>query len=309
MKKNLKKYFKLFPVVFIMTLLYLPGNVSAYDAKSKIGNILTKVTNAYNSSKTSISKITTKAKQLNQLSIKITDSLNLNLNNPFKKESTNRPSQLIVKSGGKDVEKMLNNFSSKQYTVDKNGYVYRKSGVSENPSKSSEYSMIIDNLINGTKVTNIYLDNSTASGTYTNIPLLGNYIKVGTKAYKKNNNWHDTVLAHELIHSFREEKGLRTNFASIGTVVRRVQDKLTLKKDSVLSYFERCTADEEACTIQVENRICYKNGFQLTTDGSSFDDVNKDGKPDGDNSYGKYLNNTTGPNWFNNYLTKVKKNN
>jgi hypothetical protein len=47
--------------------------------------------------------------------------------------------------------------------------------------------------------------------------------------------------------------------------------------------------DEEANAIKLENIIRNELGYGLRGDGDSSDDVNDDGIPDGDGSYGSYI--------------------
>lgn len=294
-----RKLFKSGLILIIMTSLFFPSTVFAFDIQTD--KIFVKINKIYD---TTSQKMSGFKYQINMRINKITDSLpknlnfnkspqkstglkykiNIALNKILKKDMTSsQVSKLIVKQGGKKAEMMLNNLSSKQYSVDKDGFVTSVPGVSENLSKSSEYSIVIDNLINGNKPTKVYIKDKLPSGIgceYTDGT--GHSIIVGSKI--------DSDLAHESIHAFRKDQFLYNESNYIA------EDVCTILYD-----------DEEACTIQLENRIRYKNGLQLRNDGSSLDDINKDGIPDGDDSYGKYLNSTTGPKWFDDFLTSINK--
>lgn len=74
------------------------------------------------------------------------------------------------------------------------------------------------------------------------------------------------VLVYELTHALRRDYGLQTDSPTGGGI-----NKI-----------------EEAYAVQVENQIRYELGKELRTDGDSREDVNKDGKADGDGSYGSF---------------------
>ncbi|GEM_PF-2707470 len=302
---RLKKHFKLFLLLFIMTSLCLPVRVLAAD-NGRIGNFLIKAKNVCKNacSGATTSKINGSQKTVNTKFNNIKSSLP-NIKNSFKINNVNKvntkknnidingtipfflkgtcistvkPSQLIVPQGGKKVEKMLNNLSSESYYVDKNGYVRNIAGAPEDLNKSREYSIIIDNLINGNKPTKTYAFNSQFYGNQIELKN-SNTVLVGKNSFTGHTS--DNVLAHELIHSFRANQGI-----------------------TISPFDKNERAHDEACTIQVENRILHKNGLPIRTDGSSFDDVNRDGKPDGDNSYGKYIYDEVGSKWFINFLRR-----
>ena len=342
-KIGLKEFFKLFLLLFIMTSLCLPVRVLAAD-NGRISNFLTKAKSVYKNARSGASTYKTKIKSelqnkingsqktvntklnnikgglsnvksklpsikggLSNVSIKSKIS-NVGIKNSFKINNANtvntkknnidingtipfflkgtcistvKPSQLIVPQGGKKVEKMLNNLSSESYYVDKNGYVRNIAGAPEDLNKSREYSIIIDNLINGNKPTKTYAFNSKFYGNQIELKN-SNTVLVGKNSFTGHTS--DTVLAHELIHSFRANQGI-----------------------TISPFDKNERAHEEACAIKVENMILHKNGLPMRFDGSSLDDVNKDGKPDGDNSYGKYIYDEIGQNWPGNYLNSTSK--
>lgn len=291
----LKKHFSWVLLLFTVISLCFPVRVLAAE-NGGIGSLLTKAKNIYENSLSKVSNY--KIAKTSELQTRIKSyrsivekkciiSLCHNLDRILV-NTEEAPSQLQVKMGGKkDVEMMINKFSSKPYYVDDNGYVFGVPGATENLSKSCEYSMVIDSLINGTKPTKI-LANKQIIGVGLLLESEKNHILLmGARPftfYKTDKHSGDTVLAHELIHCFRREKNLQPRLLS-----------------------EQNIAEEEACTIGLENLIRHQNGFSMRGDGSGFEDVNKDGIPDGNGRYGEYLNTTTGPNWFNVYQNSTSK--
>ena len=188
----------------------------------------------------------------------------------LKKEPSSR---LIVKSGDfKYFENLLNSLSSKQYDIDEKGYVHWNSSVPEDLSKSQEYSIVIDNLIKANHTTYIYNLPNSSKGYQIYVPLKGSVVLNGDQANYIYNviSLPNTGLSHELTHSLRLDKGV----------------------------FSANISEEEAGTIKLENIIRHKNNIAIRVDGSKYDDVNKDGQPDGLGYYGEYLDKNNS-NWFN----------
>lgn len=285
-------YVRFLMILLIMiTILSLPNKVLALDTNislfnaldRKISNSINKVAAAFKSDlkplkhaakriiKTNYGKAIIKIyslerkadQQLAPLKNKI-PLLNL------KKEPSSR---LIVKSGDfKYFENLLNSLSSKQYDIDEKGYVHWNSSVPEDLSKSQEYSIVIDNLIKANHTTYIYNLPNSSKGYQIYVPLKGSLVIIGDKANAIYNVTYfpNTALSHELTHSLRLDKGV----------------------------FSANISEEEAGTIKLENIIRHKNNIAIRVDGSKYDDVNKDGQPDGLGYYGEYLDKNAS-NWFN----------
>lgn len=306
-RMRVKYFLQLVLVFFLGTSLLLPLKASAIS----VNDLYEGLKNVYSSTSTTISNNINKLKspflnnntaetkskkttirrafkktyseaslKLNNYQMKINNKLN-KYKIPILRNTAGDSSQLLVvkKADAPKVENWINSLSSKQYVVDKKGNVKSVYGVPEDLNKSSEYSTVLDNLIKGNCKTRILTVKKEGSDTWMQLPLLGSLVIISDKPSTSGNITlnPNTALSHELIHSFRWNKGL----------------------------FNIDVAHEEACTIKLENIIRFKNGLQLRNDGSILDDVNKDGKPDGDGRYGVYANKSE-QNWFEEFLEKIK---
>ncbi|AGF55466.1 glucan-binding repeat-containing protein [Clostridium saccharoperbutylacetonicum] len=178
------------------------------------------------------------------------------------------------------VTKMINDAASKKYYIDENGFVKAVEGAAEDASKSSTYSSVIDRLINGSSKVVIGVDDgwvssgengleANAFGSDGGITVGDNHTPqvvivngkdtAGSKA--------DITLAHELTHALRGELGLKSINTEGGV-----------------------NKDEEAHTIELENKIRAELGYAIRTDGD-----NTDG---GDGSYGKFNDAASEKDWY-----------
>ncbi|MFT8349081.1 DUF6883 domain-containing protein [Clostridium saccharoperbutylacetonicum] len=178
------------------------------------------------------------------------------------------------------VTKMINDAASKKYYIDEDGFVKVVEGAAEDASKSSTYSSVIDRLINGSSKVVIGVDDgwvssgengleANAFGSDGGITVGDNHTPqvvivngkdtAGSKA--------DITLAHELTHALRGELGLKSINAEGGV-----------------------NKDEEAHTIELENKIRAELGYAVRTDGD-----NTDG---GDGSYGKFNDSASEKDWY-----------
>ncbi|OOM80580.1 putative endo-beta-N-acetylglucosaminidase precursor [Clostridium puniceum] len=181
------------------------------------------------------------------------------------------------------VTKMINKAASKEYYIDANGFVKEVPGAAENLNKSSTYSSVLDRLINGDEKVVIGVNDGWVS--YGKNGLEANAFTGDNSGITIGDNWtsqvvmvtgKDTVgssaditLAHELTHALRGELGLKSINTGGGI-----------------------NHDEEASTIEVENRIRKELGYALRTDGDSVDG--------GDESYGNYNNASEEKGWYDN---------
>lgn len=253
--------FLLVIIFFMGTMLTLSRKASAISINDLNDLITTKVSALKKDYKNKFK--TAYNKQMINI-VKYENNLKASGKIPFFK---NKPdtSKLVVKHGDPvKVANMINSLSSKRVLVDKNGYIKWDQNKSVNLNKSGEYSMILDGVMNGNATTRIYAMNKPMGAFAFRLPIMGNYIFIGNSPFVSGNNifMPKTGLAHELIHHFRLDKGI----------------------------FSSNIRQEEAFTIKLENIIRFKNGLKIRNDGSTLDDVNNDGKPDGDGRYGEYLN-------------------
>jgi hypothetical protein len=186
-------------------------------------------------------------------------------------KALNPPSQLRVKKGDKDViEYVLNNFSSRPVYIDDDGYVLMDPGAKEDPNKSSNYSIVIESIINAKTPTEIWLyEDELASISRVDHSKEKNKITLGKiPAITTSGNLFDLDITtlHEFLHTFSHEEGLGMD---------------TTTKEG--------RKDEEARAIREENWHRNLFGYPMRDDGSKLDDINNDGQPDGNGRYGEYF--------------------
>ena len=198
---------------------------------------------------------------------------------------THQPSNLWVVEGdpGKVVS-MLNNVSFQQYYVNQDGQIYPDTDGTVKVKNSREHSALINSLINADKPTAIFYNESMpAIESYMMSLGEANVVSIGgiPGTYGTDSHHPDFVITHELGHSLRDVFNLtKAPYEGLGI------------------------ADEEASVISLENLVRYQTGYPLRSDGSKKDDINKDGFPDGDGSYGEYY--YSNQSWFNDFLKSQK---
>jgi len=204
-------------------------------------------------------------------------------------KALNPPSQLRVMQGDKDaIEYVLNNFSSRPVYVDEDGYVLMDPGAKEDPNKSSNYSIVIESIINGKTPTEIWLyEDEMATISRVDHDKDKNKITLGKiPAITTSGNFFDLDITtlHEMLHTLSHEEGL-----SMDTTTKEGRK------------------DEEARAIRVENWHRIKFDYPMRNDGSTLDDLDNDGQPDGKGRYGEYFDPKKQYWWDEYYANNIKK--
>ena len=198
---------------------------------------------------------------------------------------TFQPSQLWVLEGNpQDVVSMLNNVSFQQYYATEDGQIFPDPDAAVKVKKSREHSSLVNSLIKADKPTGIFYNASMPStDSYMQELDAGCIVALGGIPGVSGVDPHhpDYVLPHELAHSLRVQYNLtKAPYEGLGIL------------------------DEEGSVISLENLFRYQTDYPMRSDGPTTDDIDKNGFPDGDGSYGQYY--YSDQNWFSDFLNNTK---
>ena len=187
---------------------------------------------------------------------------------------------LLRKRGGRQPEKggiyitesdrttlleKINQIASSTYYIDEDGYLREDKNAPVKEGGSKTYSKLLSGMIDSDKKIILGRDRSYTAGEKEET--LEGRIAIGDNGSDQvvivEEDTNPYTLAHELSHAFRAIHGQRNEAKA------------------------EINHDEEGYAILAENKIRYETGAALRTDGDSRADIDGDGIPDGDGSYGQ----------------------
>ena len=187
---------------------------------------------------------------------------------------------LLRKRGGRQPEKggiyitesdrttlleKINQIASSTYYIDEDGYLREDKNAPVKEGGSKTYSKLLSGMIDSDKKIILGRDFTYTAGEKEET--LEGGIAIGDNGSDQvvivAEDTNPYTLAHELSHAFRAIHGQRNEVKA------------------------EINHDEEGYAILAENKIRYETGAVLRTDGDSRADIDGDGIPDGDGSYGQ----------------------
>ncbi len=187
---------------------------------------------------------------------------------------------LLRKRGGRQPEKggiyitesdrttlleKINQIASSTYYIDEDGYLREDKNAPVKEGGSKTYSKLLSGMIDSDKKIILGRDRTYTAGEKEET--LEGGIAIGDNGSDQvvivEEDTNPYTLAHELSHAFRAIHGQRNEAKA------------------------EINHDEEGYAILAENKIRYETGAALRTDGDSRADIDGDGIPDGDGSYGQ----------------------
>ena len=171
----------------------------------------------------------------------------------------------ITESDRPTLLEKINQIASSTYYIDEDGYLREDKNAPIKEGGSKTYSELLSGMINSDKKIILGRDRTYTAGEKEET--LEGGIAIGDNGSDQvvivEEDTNPYTLAHELSHAFRAIHGQRNEAKA------------------------EINHDEEGYAILAENKIRYETGAALRTDGDSRADVDGDGIPDGDGSYGQ----------------------